>query len=156
MNAFSYETRFFGYTPGAGSFRIVCDEKKNEVNFVKVGNETLVYMDGENPRSYYEYAGAQLGNQLYFLSERCNDWVPSTCGSMTYQLFECDLGPTSCDPLPILYTEKNVDFLVLEANETDKEINLYKDDFGGDGNTLIFTWGEQPRCHAEGCEILEK
>lgn len=38
----------------------------------------------------------------------------------------------------------------LEVDATKNEINLinYEDD------TLIFTYGENPRCYVEGCEIL--
>ena len=75
---------------------------------------------------------------------------------MTYRLFECDLGHASCDPIPIMYTKDNVDFLVLEADETTKEINLYDELSDSDERILIFSYSEHPRCYVEGCEILEK
>jgi hypothetical protein len=41
------------------------------------------------------------------------------------------------------------------ADEAADEIRVFIDSqFGED--TLIFTWGENPRCYVEGCEILEE
>jgi hypothetical protein len=43
----------------------------------------------------------------------------------------------------------------LEANEASNEINIYIDE-DANRDTLIYTYGEYPRCYVEGCEILEK
>ncbi len=153
---FSYETSFFGYTPSAGPFKIICDEKKNEANFVKTKNDVLVYTDGENPRSYDEYTGIRVNDRQYFLEWQCNDWVPSTCGSETYTLYQCNSDFKLCDPLPLRYTTDNTETFVFEANTLTNEINLYDDFDDNPKRMLIFTWGEHPRCYAEGCEFLEK
>jgi hypothetical protein len=84
-------------------------------------------------------------------------WVPSTCGGLTYTLYECDLSFKSCDTLLIQYTQFDTrDFLVLEADETANEVKLYEEDFETDDVKLIFAYGEHPRCYVEGCEILEE
>ncbi len=76
-----YDSSFFGYLPGAGPYRIVCDEEKNEANIIRTMNDVLVYTDGENPRSYDEYAGIEFNGYQYFLEWQCNTWSPSTCDS---------------------------------------------------------------------------
>jgi hypothetical protein len=52
-------------------------------------------------------------------------------------------------------TKKDYDFFVLEGNEETNEIEVYNDN-KENGGTLIFAYGEHPRCYVEGCEILEE
>jgi hypothetical protein len=77
--------------------------------------------------------------------------IAHSCDSYTYTLYECDLDYTSCDPLPVQYTETNHEYEwgYLDINEATNEINAYsfKD-------SLIFTYGENPVCHIHRCEIL--
>lgn len=156
-NAFTYQTQFFGYPPGAGPFEIVCDDEKGETNIVRTINNVLVYTDGANPRRYDAYAGTQLNDQQYFLAWQCNNWSPYTCGSETYTLYQCNLDFKSCDSLPLHYTvEDPSSYLVLEADNKTNEISLYDDYEDNPDRTLIFTWSENPRCYVEGCEVLEK
>jgi hypothetical protein len=151
----TYESHFFGYS--GGPYEIVCDEERWEANIIRTFNNVLAYTDGENPRHYDEYNGARLKNHQYFLTRQCNDWIPSTCGSMTYTLYQCDLSFKSCDPLPIQYTQyDSSDFLELSSDEITDEVQLHEDDFATDAVVLIFTYGEHPRCYVEGCEILEE
>ncbi|MCI0553962.1 MAG: alkaline shock response membrane anchor protein AmaP [Anaerolineae bacterium] len=149
-----YESFFFGYS--SSSYEIVCDEDKKEANIINISNDVLAYTDGENSRIYDEYNGAILGNHQYFLSRECNDWVPSTCGSLTYTLFECNLSYKSCDPVPIKYTlYDSRNFLNLVSDSSTNEVNLYEEYFETDDEILIFTYGQHPRCYVAGCEILE-
>lgn len=151
---FTYDSFFFGYS--GGGYEIICDEEKKEANIIRMFNDVLVYTDGRNPRGYYNYTGTQLGDHLYFLAEQCNDWIPSTCGSTTYTLYECNLSYKFCDPLPIQYTQyDSSDFLDLSTDENTNEVKLHEEDFETDENVLIFTYGEYPRCYVEGCEILK-
>ena len=117
--------------------------------------ERMIYTDGENPREYVRYTYAQLGDHLYFLSKerhKVNDCKTILCDVYTYTLYECKLDYTSCIPLPIQYTENYDVGIVLEANESFNEIVALDED----NDTLIFTYGEHPRCYVEGCEILEE
>lgn len=151
---FKYDSFFFGYS--GGGHEIICDEEKKEANIIRLFNDVLVYTDGESPRRYEGYTGTQLGDHLYFLSEQCNDWIPSTCGSMTYTLYQCSLSFESCDPLPVQYTQyDSSDSLELSSDEITDEVKLHEDDFGTDAVVLIFTYGDHPRCYVEGCEVLE-
>ena len=147
-----YESFFFGYSSSV--YEIVCDKDKKEANIINTSRDVLAYTDGENSRVYDEYVGAILQNRRYFLSVGCNNWVPSTCGSETYTLYECNLDHKSCDPLTVRYTTEHPRLFVLEADETTNEVNLY-DDFDNNPNRrLIFTQDENLRCYVEGCEIL--
>lgn len=129
----------------------------DETNVVDRWHNTLMYTDGENPRHYDEYAGATLDDHQYFLSRECNDWVPSTCGSLTYTLYECDLNYKSCNPLPIQYTQYDTrNSLSLVPDKTVDEISLYEGYFETDDEILIFTYSEHLHCYVEGCKILEK
>jgi len=153
-NNLDFKSHFFGY--GGTSYEIICDEAKKEVNIIIPYLEALDYTDGKSPRSYI-HTSAILNNQLYVLSE---DWfIPEACDgngywdcdTFTYTLYECKTDYTSCDSLPIQYTTKYENFAYLESDEINNEINLYNTD----DDTLIFTYGEHPRCYVEGCEILK-
>lgn len=153
--SFKYESFFFGYE--LGSYEIVCDDEKMEANIINTSNNVLIYTDGERPRSYNRHTKTELRHHKYFLSMRCNDWVPSTCGSITYTLYQCSLSYKSCEPLPIQYTQHDTrDTLHLSANDTFDEVNLHEEDFETDEITLIFTYGDLPQCFVKGCEIREE
>lgn len=150
-----YESFFFGYS--SSSYEIVCDENNKEANIINISYDVLAYTDGGNSRIYDEYEGVILGTHQYFLSRECNDWVPSTCESLTYTLYECNLSYKSCDPLPIQYTQHDTrNFLHLVSDEATNEVNLYEENFETDDEVLIFTYGEHPQCYVKGCEILEQ
>jgi hypothetical protein len=140
------------------------DKENHEINLIKNTPDSdleraLVYTYGEKPRSYSGYAG-KLGNHVYQISWECDKQPPkgsySFCdGSFTYTLYECNLDYIDCHSLPIKYTSLGqYPYLSWEVNENAREINLYSDyDFELD-RFLILTYGERPRCYAEGCEIL--
>jgi len=117
-----YETQFFGYSEGP--FEIVCDKEKEETNIIRAINGVLIYSHGENSRGYYGYAGAQLEEYEYFLSDRCNNWNGNTCPTETYTLYECNLNYTSCDSLGISYTEEVNRHKTLERRK--RELNVGK------------------------------
>jgi hypothetical protein len=142
---FKYNSFFISYS--GGPYKIICDQEKKEANIIDLSMNNLAYTDGANPRNYDRFVGTKLGSHLYFMSDKCNDWQPSTCASETYTLYECNLNYTSCDPLPIQYTAEYVDYLILEPDAKADGVNL-KDD-----NTLIFTYGSHPRCFVDGCVI---
>ena len=147
------------FAGGGASFRplhLMIDSTTvpNEINVTWTsydGEATfLEYTYGAQPR-YYDYP-AQLGNHLYYLAHyRYSEFRPK---STTFVLYECKLDNTSCKQLPIKY----VGFGYLRdtiADETTGEISVFIDNQTNQ-DTLIFTWGENPRCHVGGCEILEE
>jgi hypothetical protein len=126
----------------------------NEINVIRVssdGDEVLKYTYGAQPR-YYDYSPAQLNDHLYYLSypEDFTYYKPTI-----FTLYECKLDNTSCEKLPIQYTGigRSKETIV---DETTGEINVFIDDDQWGQDTLVFTWGEKPRCYVEGCEILEE
>jgi hypothetical protein len=151
---FKYDSFFFGYS--GGGYRIVCDDERNETNIINTSRDVLTYIDSNKPLLFDEYNGVQLKNHRYFLAEQCNDWVPSTCGSLTYTLYQCNFDFKSCGPLPIQYTQYDTrDFLDLSADESTSKINLREEDFETNEVILIFTYSDQPQCYVEDCKILE-
>ena len=155
-----YESHFFGLTGGT-SYRIVCDTEKKEVDFVNNYSdlERLRFTDGEHPRSFDQTAMAKLKGHLYFLSISTS--IPETCGEGiyncyldTYTLYQCSLDYTACEPLPIHYTtDDSRGFRELKADRKSGEIHLFVEPMDSDVKILIFTYGENPRCYAEGCSI---
>lgn len=130
---------------------IIVDKEKNEVSAIGSGpNLRLVYTDGEHPRLYEGYP-TQLGNYIYQMSTDYDSCGSPTCDVYVYTLYECNLNYMSCDPLPIQYTQEYEIVIVLEADTITHEISAY--DYYDD--LLIFTYGENSRCHADDCVILE-
>lgn len=132
---------------------LLIDEINNEVSLLAWGN--LLVTDSKIP-IYYTGASGQLGDNLYVLSWdffediECEGYF---CRTYIYNLNRCNLDYKGCEPLPIQYTASYDITPSWEANETKQEISLY-DDY--DNETIIFTYGERPRCYADGCELLEK
>lgn len=147
-----YESQFFGYSQGP--FEIICDEERGAANIIRTINDVLIYSHGLKKVSYDDWAGAQLGQNRYFLAWQCDEWGINTCDLETYTLHECTLEYKSCDSLFISYTT-SVYSLVLNADEIANEIRLYDDYDDNPERTLIFTYGKNPRCYVEGCEILK-
>lgn len=152
-NGLQYESKFFGYSQGP--FEIVCDETKDMANIIRITNDVLTYSYGEMSIQYDDWTTTQLGESRYFLSFKCIELEDDICVSTTFTLQECTLEYKSCDSLFISYTDDYHPTLVLEADETNNEVSLF-DDYGDNPNrTLIFTYGKNPRCYVEGCEILK-
>ncbi len=148
-----YESQFFGYLQDP--FEIICDDERGAANIIRTINGVLTYSHGMKKVSYYDWAGTQLGQNRYFLAWQCDEWGINTCDLETYTLHECTLEYKSCDPLLISYTDTSADILVLEADKISNEIRLYDDYDYNLERILIFTYGENPRCYVEGCQILE-
>jgi hypothetical protein len=158
-----YESHFWGYAPGSAANDIICDTNRKETHFIRNFSDpsTLIFIDGENPQGFYEYASARLKNSLYFLSEdwsieNCTNEQYWACDISVYTLYKCKSNYTDCNPLPITYTSGDVDFLELRADETTNEIILFEHYSGSDDETLIFTYGENSRCYVDGCTINSK
>ncbi len=150
----NYETFFFGYAPGGGPFEFICDKENNGVNILTVYPSTKVlhYSYGDSLHSFL-HAVAKAEKRAYTVAEDCLVHADTYCEVYIYTLYECDPDLTSCEPLPIQYTSDHYIFGDFKVVETTSDIQFY-DDFG-DEAILIFTYGDHPRCHVGGCEILE-
>lgn len=159
---FRYKSSFFGYAPGRGPSEIICDRAKSETNIVSLYPQQLRYTDGEHPRAYVYGASAQLQDHLYFLSDQ---WATPdkrtsepccSCNTEIYTLYECNSDYTGCNPLPISYIACYADDLALNADPATNEVSLVEQYSGNDSETLIFTYGRNPRCYVDGCAIGTK
>jgi len=136
------------------TLHIFIDKANNEVSIMQ--GEPLsrfIYTDSQNSR-WYEGYSEQLKNHIYqiavnSISEPCES---QSCDIYTYTLYECKTDYTFCNPTSMRYTISDEIFMYLEVNKATNEINLYE----SYDDTLIFTYGEHPRCYVEGCEILEE
>jgi hypothetical protein len=151
------QTIFFDGGGGAGfrPLHLMIDKlhNPNEVNVIYTeydSSERLEFTYGAQPR-YYDYP-VQLNDHLYYLAHyRYTEYRPV---STTFVLYECELDNTSCKQLPIQY-EGFGRLRDTTVDETTGEINVFIDNQINQ-DTLIFTWGEQPRCYVKGCEILDE
>lgn len=137
---------------------ITVDEQNSEVSLLGMRGSVILYTDGNNPRSYTT-PNTQFENKIYQFSQECNNFNKNkgyyACESYTYILYECRPDFKSCKPLPLKYTKNEFDtLLIIEANEITKDLNIY-DDYPEYGGGLLFTYGDNPRCYVEGCEILK-
>jgi hypothetical protein len=148
--------RLYSESQGPNWDKILIDKKKNEVSIVRSSDNGLAYTDGGNPRRYEGFS-VRLGNHVYQMAIDDHDdrkcMSTPSCNSYTYTLYECDLDYTSCDHLPVQYSEMNHEYEwgYLDVNEATSEINAYsiKD-------SLIFTYGENPVCYIDRCVILDQ
>jgi hypothetical protein len=66
---------------------------------------------------------------------------------------------TGCHPLPITYKGSGANTYSLTTNKETNEITLIEEsvEYSADGDdTIVFTYGESPRCFVEGCSIINK
>ncbi len=133
---FSYETYFWGYS--SQKYRIICDEKKQEANFVRIWSDTLDYTDGIKPRRYIPFVNFRNEDHLFFISEKCNAWEVFSCSTARYTLYECGLDYTSCDELAFHFTEDgyNDDIAILGNKKVDEFYIIVSDD-------LVYVHGEK-------------
>jgi len=155
---------FYQSTPlrfsGLPSYRIICDEEKKEANLVNTFNDVLYYTDAENPRFYVENVHAKLKGHLYFIArevsfEGCNK-EKRNCAISIYIPYECKLDYTACNPLPIRYTDRGSELLYLQADKTTGDVFLFIKSLGNGDETLIFSYGNVPRCYVDHCSILDQ
>ena len=146
-----YCKRLYG-SIGYGDAKIIVDNRQNEISlFEKSG---LSYTYGNQVRYYVGYP-LKANDQIYELGWHCNQASPLDCDKVDYFLYQCNLDYTECKPLPVKYTSYSEDnSLELEEIAETGEILLF-DNFD-ESPTLIFSYGEQPRCYVEDCQILEK
>lgn len=139
----NYETHYMDSWAWNGE--IFYDKKTNLVNVV--ARNHLLFTDASSPR-YYKHDSRQLDGHLYYVSSQC-----IYCNSYPYTIYKCDLDNTSCILLPFQYTGNEM-FEKLDVNEVTKELEFYiSTDFESD--ILVYSYGENPRCFVDGCEILE-
>ena len=143
---FNYEIRDMDRWVWKG--RIFYDQKTNLVNIITLKNH-LSYTDSIPPR-YYEHDSRQLGDHLYYVSQHCEY---CNTGPYTITMYECELDNTACAMLPFQYIGEG-EFWFLDINEGTKEIEFYILPPSG-GYVLAYSYGENPRCYVEGCEILK-
>ena len=155
---FRYQSRFFGYAPGHGSSRFVCDAAHGETHIVSNLSDGLRYTDGPNPRTYELGEWAALHGHYYFLSWQlaepratCSD--PCSGREEVYTLYECTEHYTGCHSLSISYTTRNADGFAVRAKLETDQVDVYQLSYTPYDETLIFTYGPEPRCFAEGCII---
>ncbi|MEO7841748.1 MAG: hypothetical protein ABIU06_20585 [Anaerolineales bacterium] len=131
---------------------------RNEINVMYTfgdGTSNLIYTYG-TPNRYYDDL-VQFGNLLFYLAYYDHP-EPNT---RTYMIFQCALDNNDCVRLPFeyqgfgRYTEFKVDeskneMSLVFHSDLDSSEKKYIDE------TLIFTYGEDPTCHVEGCKILEE
>jgi hypothetical protein len=148
-----YESNFYRYNMPQVKF--IYDKKTDEVSLVDVseGFEKLYETFGKSHRSYEGYA--KLGNRLYYSSAKCNRNEEGVCETWTYILYQCELDNTSCIVLPIEYTTGMDGWVNLQTNLSRNEIEFYFEKyFSADDGTLIYTYGQSPRCFADGCSLV--
>ena len=160
---FHYESNFYRYNMPQVKF--IYDKKTDEVSIVDVSDdfERLYETFGESHRTYEGYA--KLENQLYYSSAKyyrnkegvCETWtyILHHCETWTYTLFQCELDNTSCIVLPVEYTTGEDGCVNLQANRSTKEIDFYFESCYSDDGTLIYTYGQSPRCYVDGCSITK-
>lgn len=133
--------------------KIVFDEVNNEVHFIgTIPTLTLMYTDSSPFRHYDRDATAKLGNYLFFLSVEGSCPNQNSCKMSTYQLYTCEEGFTACHPLPIIYTDSwsNVDLLEFEVKGENVYLYAYDEDYN---KSLVFVYGDNPKCFKEGCVL---
>ena len=151
---FQYESNFYGYNMPQVKF--IYDKKTEEVSLVDVseGFEKLYETFGKSHRSYEGYA--KLETHLYYSSAKCNRNKEGVCETWTYVLYQCEMDNTSCTLLPIEYTTGSDGWVNLQANEATEEIDFYfESHYSTDDETLIYTYGQSPRCFVDGCIIIK-
>ena len=152
---FRFETQYVDFT--YGHVRLFYDEKLGIVNIVtydeETGKEWLIFADSDPPR-YYTLRGTSSENNHFYPSVECIKWKPNTCTAYKHMVYQCELDNTGCAPLPFQYIGKD-ELANLEFNEATQEYEFYIWPYIGD-EFLAYSFGDHPRCHVEGCEILRQ
>jgi hypothetical protein len=136
-----------------GIYEISYDEEMNLVSVVKMGR--LVYSDSTPPRYYDDYNEVEFNGKQYSLAHEChpNPLRYNICETFTYMVYECEIDHTSCVPFTFQYNGYVYEMNIGNGNEPN-EINVYfvVGKYLSE-EVLIFTQGDTPICHVEGCEI---
>ncbi len=156
-NIFDFGVYNLGYDGWDSQYIITYDNKNNAANIVDQSTNKLVYAWSQPFRSCD--ASAEFGNKIYYLAEDCIAWntnYADECNIAELTFYQCNLDNTSCELLPFHYAGKYMFDASLVPEKTTNEINLYLDIQGNGTPTLIYTYGEHPRCYVEGCSITTK
>lgn len=146
---------------GVGERRVEMryDEKMKLVYVVNVEWDSLVFIDSTPPVFFAEENETELNGKKYVLANDChpNPLNHYLCETFTYMVYQCELDYTLCAPFPFQYDGKYIFEMLIENDISPGNINIYFAIGKYPGTkTLIFTQGDTPICHAEGCEILNQ
>lgn len=138
-----------------GREAIIYDEKMRLVGVTRFS--MLVYTDGGDPRTYDNVL--EHDGYIYYSSSKCidkNDLDDGyyTCEIDQYSIFRCNLDNTSCILIPFQYTGYTLGSELIFNQET-QEINFYITQVDR-SEILVYSYGPQPCCYIDGCEILEQ
>lgn len=139
--------------------RLFYDSNMKLVNVVSYsdedGSEWLLYANSAPPR-YYQHTAASKNHRFYISvgdTSAATDMFGNRRVYYHYTIYECELDNTGCAPIPFKFTSEE-EWTTLEFNEATQEIEFYiwpdNEDL-----TLVYSYGDHPRCHVEGCEILQ-
>jgi len=133
---------------------------ESESNLVHVvgryeNEEWLIFTDS-NPTRRYERYPVDFMNHRFYRTIKCTKWEKDLrgydhCPVFRLTVFECELDNTDC--IPISQYEGMEGESYFEISDTSNEMDLFVFTTGED--ILIYSYGDHPRCHVEGCEILQ-
>ncbi len=140
------------------TLRLTYDPRLHLVSVVQILGkaQTLAYADSDPPRFYEQ--DTQLGDYRYYPAWDCyasSAALSSICDVFTYTVYRCDLDNTGCTQLPFQYSGDYAFDIEMSQDEQTKEINIYFwiGDYPG-VKMLIFTYGDDSRCHVAECHLL--
>jgi len=122
----------------------------NEVN-VFIDDEgsdgfRLDFTYGDQPRSYMDKL--EWADSDYYLAY-FHDYGAQH-STFSFMLYGCEKDSTTCSRLPFRYDTQGLPYGDLEVDEENGEVSvLIRDE-------LIYTYGNSPKCHVEGCSLNDK
>jgi energy-coupling factor transporter transmembrane protein EcfT len=136
------------------NLKLFYDSKTKLVSVVQryEENEGLVFTDSNPPR-YYDRGFVDFMDHRFYISSKCINLIGYTC-TYEYLMYQCGLDNTGCTLLPFKYIGGET-FAFLEVNEASQELGFYVVPDHGD-EILVYSIGDHPYCHVEGCEILSQ
>jgi len=138
------------------NIRFFYDPTLKMVNVVKYDEiddeEWLVYTDS-NPPKYYDHS-ADFMDYRFYNSLDCISWTKGRCDPIySHVIYQCNIDNTGCTTLPFQYIGKET-YASFEVNGASQELEFYV--WPDDGDIiLVYSYGDHPRCHVEGCEVLQ-
>ncbi len=157
-----WDSEFHHSISGVGeaccTLRLTYDPLMQLVSVVQIGLEDtpiLTYTDANPPRTYVFGTYAQFGQYWYYPSWNCASSQNHNCQTYTYTVYRCTLENTGCVQLPFQYSGEYAFDIAMSQDEHTNEINVYFwiGDYPG-VHTLIYTYGDNSRCHVAGCQLL--
>lgn len=153
-----WDSKLHHTTNGLGetccTLRLTSDPVSHEVSVIEVIEtyQRLAYTDSDPPRDYER--DIQIGNYRYYPSWDCTAHQESICQIYTYTVYRCTLENTGCVQLPFQYSGDYAFDIEMSQDEKTHDINIFFwiGDYPG-VHTLIFTYGNNSRCHVAGCQL---